>query len=176
MERTNISDLKTKFGQPVKIQGWLQTLRDQKRMQFLVLRDPTGAVQIVNEREHDPELAARISALTTESALTITGTPVENAIVKLGGLEMQLESLEVDNLAQSPLPFEPFGDTLPDLDYRLDWRYMDLRRPVNALLFQIETTVVRAMREYWHKEQLHRNAFTQDHGQPLRERRRAVHG
>ena len=98
MERTNISDLKTKFGQPVKIQGWLQTLRDQKRMQFLVLRDPTGAVQIVNERERDPELAARISALTTESALTITGTPVENAIVKLGGLEMQLESLEVDNL------------------------------------------------------------------------------
>ena len=64
MERTNISDLKTKFGQKVKIQGWLQTLRDQKRMQFLVLRDPTGAVQIVNEREHDPELAARISALT----------------------------------------------------------------------------------------------------------------
>jgi nondiscriminating aspartyl-tRNA synthetase len=151
MERTNISDLKTKFGQPVKIQGWLQTLRDQKRMQFLVLRDLTGAVQIVNERERDPELAARISALTTESALTITGTPVENPVVKLGGLEMQLESLEVVNAAQSPLPFEPFGDTLPDLDYRLDWRFMDLRRPVNALLFRIETAVVRAMREYWMK-------------------------
>lgn len=151
MERTNISDLKNKFGQPVKIQGWLQTLRDQKRMQFLVLRDPTGAVQIVNEREHDPELAARISALTTESALTIIGTPIENPIVKLGGLEMQLESLEVENAAQSPLPFEPFGDTLPELDYRLDWRFMDLRRPVNALLFRIETSVVRAMRDYWQK-------------------------
>jgi nondiscriminating aspartyl-tRNA synthetase len=162
MERTNISDLKTKFGQPVKIQGWLQTLRDQKRMQFLVLRDPTGAVQVVNERERDPELAARISALTTESALTIIGTPVENAIVKLGGLELQLESLEVVNPAQSPLPFEPFGDTLPDLDYRLDWRYMDLRRPVNTLLFQIETTVVRAMREYWHK-----NNFIEMHSPKL---------
>ncbi len=69
MERTYISDLKTKFGQPVKIQGWLQTLRDQKRMQFLILRDPTGAVQIVNEREHDPELAARISALTTRERI-----------------------------------------------------------------------------------------------------------
>jgi nondiscriminating aspartyl-tRNA synthetase len=151
MERTNIADLRTKFGQPVKIQGWLQTLRDQKRMQFLVLRDTTGAVQIVNERERNPELAARISALTTESALTIIGTPVENPIVKLGGLELQLENVEVLNAAQSPLPFEPFGDTLPELDYRLDWRYMDLRRPVNALLFRIETTVMRAMREYWLK-------------------------
>ncbi|MBN2257089.1 MAG: aspartate--tRNA(Asn) ligase [Anaerolineaceae bacterium] len=162
MERTNIADLKNKFGQPVKIQGWLQTLRDQKRMQFLVVRDPTGAVQIVNEREHDPELAARISALTTESALTITGTPIENPIVKLGGLEMQLESLDVNNLAQSPLPFEPFGDTLPELDYRLDWRYMDLRRPVNALLFRIETAVVRAMREYWQK-----NNFVEMHSPKL---------
>ncbi|MGA9398834.1 MAG: aspartate--tRNA(Asn) ligase [Anaerolineaceae bacterium] len=152
MERTNIADLKTKFGQPVKIQGWLQTLRDQKRMQFLILRDPTGAVQIVNEREHDPELAARISALTPESALTITGTPVVNAIVKLGGLELQLENLAVENAALSPLPFEPFGDTLPELDYRLDWRYMDLRRPVNALFFRIETAVVRTMREYWLKK------------------------
>ena len=75
---------------------------------------------------------------------------------------MQLESLEVDNLAQSPLPFEPFGDTLPELDYRLDWRYMDLRRPVNALFFRIETTVVRAMREYWQK-----NNFIEMHSPKL---------
>ncbi len=42
MERTSISELKNNIGETVKIQGWLQTLRDQKNMQFLILRDRTG--------------------------------------------------------------------------------------------------------------------------------------
>jgi aspartyl-tRNA synthetase len=71
--------------------------------------------------------------------------------VKLGGLEIQLESLAVENLAESPLPFEPFGekDNLPALDYRLDWRFMDLRRTENLLLFKVQTTMEMALREYW---------------------------
>jgi aspartyl-tRNA synthetase len=71
--------------------------------------------------------------------------------VKLGGLEIQLESLQVENLAESPLPFEPFGekDNLPALDYRQDWRFMDLRRTENLLLFQVQTTMEMALREYW---------------------------
>lgn len=45
MERTLIGDVKTKIGETVKIQGWLQKLRDQKSMQFLIMRDRTGSVQ-----------------------------------------------------------------------------------------------------------------------------------
>ena len=47
MERVLIGNLRDHIGQTVEIQGWLQTLRDQKKMQFLVVRDITGMVQIV---------------------------------------------------------------------------------------------------------------------------------
>jgi len=149
MERTYINDLRSKIGQTVQVRGWLQTLRDQKKMQFLIVRDRTGAVQIVFEKKVSAELAELISKLTPESAITVSGLAIDNPIVKLGGIEIQLASLTIDNLAESPLPFEPFGETLPELDYRLDWRYMDLRRPSNLLIFKVQTTVEAAMRQFW---------------------------
>ena len=90
--------------------------------------------------------------LTTESAIEITGLVIDNPIVKLGGLEMQLQGIKVDNLAESPLPLDPFAETLPDMDYRLDWRYLDIRRPEVALIFKVQTTAEMAMREYWLRE------------------------
>lgn len=149
MERTSIGSLQQAVGQKVCIQGWLQVLRDQKKMQFLVVRDRTGLVQVAFWKPNNPELADKISGLGTESALTITGTVVENADVKLGGLEIQMETLEVEAEAQSPLPFDLTADSLPALDFRLDWRFMDLRRPENLLIFQVQTTLEMAMREYW---------------------------
>ena len=107
MERTLIADLRQHIGEEVKIQGWLQVLRDQKKMQFLVVRDTTGAAQVAFWKGNDAALAERISALTTESALTITGSVVDNPVVKLGGLEIQLQTVEVNNLAENPMPFEP---------------------------------------------------------------------
>ncbi len=149
MERTNIAALKEYVGQTVKIQGFLQTLRDQKKMQFVILRDQTGLVQTALWKEGNPELAEYISRLTTETALTITGKVVENPVVKLGGIEVQLETLETDNPAEPQLPFDPFADTMPAIDFRLDWRFIDLRRSEIALIFKVQTTLEMGMREYW---------------------------
>jgi nondiscriminating aspartyl-tRNA synthetase len=151
MERTLIKDLRSKLDQTVKIQGWMQTLRDQKKIQFIILRDSSGLVQVAHWKPNDEALAEKIAALGVESALTITGKVIDNPVVKLNQLEIQLESLVVENSAESPLPFDPFAETLPALDYRLDWRYMDLRRDYNSLIFQVETTLEMAMREYWLK-------------------------
>lgn len=149
MERTHIADLRQSIGQKVKVQGFLQTLRDQKKMQFLILRDTSGLVQVAHYRPSNEELANQISALTVESALTITGTVVDNPVVKLNGLEIQLETLTVESPAQSPVPFDPFAETLPMIDFRMDWRYLDLRRPEAALIFKVQTVAEAAMREYW---------------------------
>ncbi|MFN2302581.1 MAG: aspartate--tRNA(Asn) ligase [Anaerolineales bacterium] len=149
MQRTLIKDLKEHIDDQVTIQGWLHTLRDQKNMQFLIIRDRTGLVQVAHYKKGNPNLATRISALGTESALTITGKVVKNDIVKLGGIEIQLDDLLVEGAAEVPLPFEPFGEFLPDQDFRLDWRYLDLRRDVNRLIFEVQTTAEQAMREYW---------------------------
>ena len=58
---------------------------------------------------------------------------------------MQLEELEVDSLAEPELPIAPDSA----LDKRIDWRYLDLRRPDRRLIFEVQTTVEHAMREYW---------------------------
>jgi aspartyl-tRNA synthetase len=149
MERTLIKDLKDHIEETVQIQGWLHTLRDQKNMQFLIIRDRTGLVQVAHWKKGNPDVAEQISTLGTESALTIRGKVVENDIVKLGGLELQLEALTIEGAADIPLPFEPFGEYLPEQDFRLDWRYLDLRRDVNRLIFTVQTTAEQAMREYW---------------------------
>jgi len=150
MERTLIKDLNQHIDQQVTVQGWLHTLRDQKNMQFLIIRDRTGLVQVAHYKKGDLELAEKISALGTESALTLSGKVVENEIVKLGGLEIQLESLQIEAAADVPLPFEPFGENnLPDQDFRLDWRYLDLRRDINLKIFEIQTTAEQGMREFW---------------------------
>jgi len=149
MQRTPIGSLRQKISQNVKIQGWLETLRDQKKMQFLILRDRTGLVQAALWRPGNPDLADQVSKLNVESALTITGKVVDNPVVKLGGLEIQLETLQVENAADSPLPIDPFAEAQASQDLRMDWRYLDLRRKENLLIFQIETTVEMAMRQYW---------------------------
>ncbi len=57
MRCTMIGELIEKVGQDIKVQGWPQRLRDQKKMQFLIARDRTGLVQVANERGCDPALA-----------------------------------------------------------------------------------------------------------------------
>ena len=149
MKRVLIKNLDQHIDEQVTIQGWLHALRDQKSMQFLIIRDRTGLVQVAHFKKGNPELAEMISGLGTESALTITGKVVKNEIVKLGGIEIQLEALGIENAAEIPLPFEPFGEYLPDQDFRLDWRYLDLRRDINQLIFEVQTTAEQAMRAYW---------------------------
>lgn len=149
MTRTLIAELPDKIGERVRVRGWANAIRDQKRMQFLIVRDETGLVQVVLPKDEPPiELNEAVSALTVESAVTITGTVVADERVKLGGLEVKLEALEVDSLADPEVPIAPDSA----LDKRIDWRYLDLRRLDRRLIFEVDTTVEQAMREYWRKE------------------------
>jgi aspartyl-tRNA synthetase len=147
--RTLIAELGTRVSEQVTVRGWVQTVRDQKRMQFLVIRDESGLAQVALSKQEPPgELNAAVSALTHESAVTLTGTVVADERVKLGGLELRLESLEVDSLADPEVPIAPDSA----LDKRIDWRYLDLRRPDRRLIFEVQTTAERAMREFWRRD------------------------
>jgi aspartyl-tRNA synthetase len=149
MERTLIEELPGKLGEQVTVRGWVNALRDQKRVQFLILRDETGMAQAVLPKEEEPsELNRQISALTVESAVTLTGTVVGDERVKLGGLELRIESLSVDSLADPELPIAEDSA----LDKRIDWRYLDLRRPDRRLIFEVQTHIEQAMREFWREE------------------------
>ena len=75
----------------------------------------------------------------------ITGRVQANPVVSLGGLELIPETVTVENLAETPLPID--GHT--GQEGRLDWRFLDVRRRAAArLVFEVQTTVERAMREF----------------------------
>jgi aspartyl-tRNA synthetase len=149
VERTVIAELPQKIDERVRIRGWVNALRDQKRVQFIVLRDETGMAQVVLSKGDQPsELNERVSALTPESAVTVVGTVKADERVNLGGLELKLEQVEVDSLAEPEVPVA--ADSA--LDKRIDWRYVDLRRPDRKLIFEVQTTAEWAMRDFWRKE------------------------
>jgi nondiscriminating aspartyl-tRNA synthetase len=149
VQRTLTEQLPGRVGEHVTVRGWVQAIRDQKRMQFVILRDETGLVQVALPKQEPPsELNEAVSALTAESAVTIAGTLVADERVKLGGLELRLQELQVDSPAEPELPIA--ADSA--LDKRIDWRYLDLRRPDRRLIFAVQTTVEQAMRDYWRKE------------------------
>jgi nondiscriminating aspartyl-tRNA synthetase len=150
MERTLIRDAREKIGELITLRGFVQTVRNQKVVQFIILRDHTGLMQAVAERsEANSGLNELIEQLTRESAIQVTGIVVSNPNVKLGQLELQLKTLSVDSMADVTLPIDIFGKTETDIDKRLDWRFLDLRQPENQLIFRIQTTVEMAMREFW---------------------------
>ncbi|HET6947337.1 MAG TPA: aspartate--tRNA(Asn) ligase, partial [bacterium] len=93
-----------------------------------------------------------ISALTRESAVTVEGLIVENPVVKTGGVEIQIRSLRVEATAEPLLPLDPSGPTDPNPEVQANWRYLDLRRPKNLLIFKVQTAAEQAMREFWIRE------------------------
>ena len=146
MNRTLVADLGEHVGERATVRGWVHALRDQKSVQFVIVRDETGLAQAVLPKEEPPgELNEAVSALTAESAVTITGSVVADERVNLGGLELRIEDLRVDSAAEPELPVAPDSA----LDKRIDWRYLDLRQPERKLIFEVQTAVEHAMREFW---------------------------
>ncbi len=150
MQRTLVKDIREKVGHSVMIRGFVQVVRNQKAVQFIVLRDHTGMIQVAVERsEKNSALNELVATLTRESAIEVTGMVVSNPAIKLGQIEIQLESLKVISLADAILPIDTTGKTESEADKRLDWRFLDLRSRENQLIFQVQTTVEAAMREFW---------------------------
>ncbi len=130
----------------VTVCGFVERLRDQSRVQFIILRDHTGSVQVVVEKnEQNESLNQTVSSLTKGSTVRITGTLSMNDRVRLGGIEIALCELEVSSIAETPLPITAESSS----DLRMDFRWLDLRRPEVSILFKVQTVAEMAMREWW---------------------------
>ncbi|MBK4349006.1 aspartate--tRNA(Asn) ligase [Lacisediminihabitans sp. G11-30] len=150
-ERTLIKNLAASADGPISVSGWVETVRDQKKVQFVVLRDESGAVQLVHPRAFEEDgsaapdaLADTISALTVGSFLTATGELKHDERVKLGGVEIKLDALDVASVA-ADIPIAADSG----IDKRMDWRFIDLRRPEQNLIARVQSTFEHALRSYW---------------------------
>ena len=154
-ERTLVKQLQSAPDGAVSVSGWVETVRDQKKVQFVILRDESGSVQLVNPAtrpaadtagETEAPDAARaaalsltetISALATGTFLTVHGELKHDERVKLGGVEIKVASLDI---AAAALPETPIAADSGQ-DKRMDWRFLDLRQARNAHIFRVQTTL-----------------------------------
>ena len=141
MNRTYISDITP--GATCRISGFVENLRNKRTMAFLVIRDISGKLQVTLEKEKNPELAALVDQLTIHSVVSVEGPVVANEYVKMGGMELLPEKLEIESIADA-LPIKDDSE----IDSRMDYRWIDLRREGNQLMLKMQTVLTGAMREF----------------------------
>ena len=128
LKRICIEDLKNYYGQEVELQAFVDNIRNIKWVQFVILRDETGKVQMTIEKslEENKDLVEIVNNLTTESTLKIKGKVVENPNVKLNGMEIIPSSIVVTSSnVNEELPFNYKDLNNVNLDTRLDYRFID---------------------------------------------------
>lgn len=159
MNKLRFCDLKEHFNEEVVLKGFIDNLRDLQYVQFLVLRDRTGKVQVTIEKnDENKELNELVSSLTLESTVTVTGKLLESPKVKLNGMEVIPTSIVVTSKSENEIPIN-FKDTSSALlDTRLDYRFLDLRNEKNVMMFKIQSAFVEGMRDF-----LYKNEFTEIH-------------
>ncbi len=137
--------------QTVTVCGWLHRRRDHGGLTFLDLRDRSGLAQVVLNAKHTPELHERAKTFGPEFVLRITGTVrrrpkgSENPKLPSGLVEIAASDTVVLNPAVPP-PFEIDDAVEISEDVRMQWRYIDLRRPAALEKLVLRHRIVHRMR------------------------------
>ena len=140
MERTYIKDVTPGV---CKVSGFVENFRNKKNMAFIVVKDITGKLQVTVIKEEHPELIEMLDKLTIHSVVTFEGEVVASEYVKLGGKEMYPTSMKIESIAEA-LPIKEDSD----IDVKMDYRWIDLRREKNQLMLELQTTLTAALREF----------------------------
>jgi aspartyl-tRNA synthetase len=160
MKKINANELNKYFDQNIEFSGVIDTVRDLQWVQFIVLRDSTGKVQVTIEKseEKNKSMVELVSKLTPESVIKVSGKLLESPKVKLNGMEIIPESIDVLSESENEIPFNYKNIEGVNLDTRLDYRFIDLRSEKNLLMFKVQTSFIKGMREY-----LYENNFIEIH-------------
>ena len=137
----------------IRIDGWVQRIRDHGGLIFIDLRDRTGIVQTVVDPVRAPEAFKTAEGVRGEYVLEITGVVrrrpegTENPNLKTGEVEVAVSNVEVLNVAKPP-PFLIADQTDVDEMVRLKYRYLDLRRPEMQRKMFLRHRVVKLIRDF----------------------------
>ena len=160
MKKININELSNYYDQEVEISGFVDNIRNLQWVQFIVLRDNTGKVQITIEKseEQNKEMVELVDNLTMESTITVKGKVMEAPKVKLNGMEIIPTNIEITSKSDIELPFNYKTPENANIDTRMDYRFIDLRNEKNILMFKVQSLLVKSMRDY-----LYSKDFTEIH-------------
>lgn len=143
LKRTLVADTPKMVGEKVRLDGWVDTIRDHGKITFIDLRDRSGIVQCVGKD---------LPKTSPESVIEIIGKVVKrpedlfNPKLKTGEIEIQIEELFVISPA-AELPLDLGKEELDlELPTLLDYRSLTLRHPKIKAIFKVQEVVVDAFR------------------------------
>lgn len=157
MERKYITEIKS--GENVLLKGWVYELRDLAKLKFFLLRDSSGMIQCVVK---DKKSMEKFSELTLESVVEVKGQ-VKKADVKAEfarkDAEIEVSDFEIISKAEA-LPIHVNEKaTTTEFSTRLDYRFLDIRKPKVQAIFKVEATIMQAFREFMIGEEVMEAVF-----------------
>ncbi len=145
------------IGEEVILMGWVLRRRDHGGVIFIDLRDRRGLTQIVFNPELNTEVHEKAHGLRSEWVLAIRGTVtarpdgMKNNKLVTGGIEVMVDELRILNKSKTP-PFPLDQESEVSDNLRLQYRYIDLRRPDMADNFIMRHKAAQAIRTYLNAE------------------------
>jgi aspartyl-tRNA synthetase len=139
-------------GKTVTLMGWVNRRRDLGNLIFIDLRDRTGVVQIVCDKERNPALHAKAGSVRSEYVLAIVGTvkrrdtATVNKNLPTGEIEIISDELRILNDSKTP-PFSPAEQSIANEEMRLKFRYIDMRRPEMQANIALRSRISLAIRK-----------------------------
>jgi len=149
MERTHYTnELKKCVGKEVVVNGWCHDVRLLGGINFILLRDSRGIVQVKVERKKcSKEILDLVNDLHQEDVLSVKGKVVKSKIAK-AGIEIIPSKIELISKAEMPLPLDPRGVTPANLETKINWRFLFFRTEEARAIFRIQSQIVNAFREF----------------------------
>ena len=144
-------------GKEVVLMGWVMRRRDHGGVIFVDLRDRMGITQVVFNPEVDKEVHAKAHQLRSEWVLAVRGRVVArpgdmaNPKLATGAIEVLVDELRILNSSETP-PFPLDEETEVADNLRLQYRYLDLRRPEMAANMVMRHKAVMTIRNYLNEQ------------------------
>ena len=149
MKTIYLNNLEEFIEKEVTVEGFVDNIRDLQYVQFLILRDTSGKLQVTIEKnEENASLNEIVSSLPIESTIRVTGKLLKNEKVKLNGMELIPSDIVITSKCLDELPINYKDSNSAALDTRLNYRFLDLRNEKNLLIFKVQTCLINAMREF----------------------------
>lgn len=149
---------KKNVGQEVALAGWVHRRRDHGGIIFIDLRDRYGLTQIKFDPAINEEAWKEADKLRSEWVIKVTGNVLArpddmlNSKLETGEIEVGIADLEILNKSKTP-PFEidEVKNEETNENLRLQYRFIDLRRPELQKLLILKDKYIQHMRDYFHE-------------------------
>ncbi|MDI6766049.1 MAG: aspartate--tRNA ligase [Bacteroidota bacterium] len=141
-------------GKNVTLTGWVDFQRDLGGVIFIVVRDRYGKTQVVFNPQNNLQLHQQAASLRSEDVVSVSGKVnhrpdgMINPNMPTGEIDITAEGLTIITKSDVP-PFAVTDDVNASEELRLQYRYLDLRRPALQKNFIIRHQMYQITRKYY---------------------------